>query len=75
MIEVCVPKVLREVIDEQVATLRPLLLGGRLWLLDTKHAAVGVGGAVTLQACRRVAVKGAERDRARNDSLGDSNVT
>ena len=69
VVEVCVPKVLRQVVDEEVTALRALLLWGVLGgrragrggcggRLHTKHVAVGVGGAVLLNP-RRVAVEGA----------------
>ena len=57
MVEVCIPKVLWEVVDEQVAALRPFLLGRRR-LLHTKDIAVGVGRAILLEP--RVAMDGAE---------------
>ena len=49
MVEVCVPKVLRKVVDEEVAALGPFLLGRR-WLLDPKDTAVGVRCAVLLES-------------------------
>jgi len=56
VIQVRVPKVLRQVVDEEVASFRALLLGRwwlwGLWLLDccTKHTAVRVrSGAILLE--------------------------
>lgn len=52
VIEVSVPKVLWQMVDEEVASLWSLLLGRWLrlgLLLNTKHTAVGVGCAVALQ--------------------------
>ena len=67
MIQVCVPKVLRQVVDEEVASLGALLLGRRwlrgLWLLDscTKHAAVWVRrGAILLEG--RIGLQGTGED-------------
>ena len=48
MVEVSIPKVLWEVVDEEVAALRAFLLRGRR-LLHAKDVAVGVGGAVLLE--------------------------
>lgn len=60
MIEVCVPKVLGQVVDEEVASLGALLLWGRLLLLQTEHTAVGVCSAVLLES-RGVAMDGTGR--------------